>query len=111
MTHSIFTHTRWRVHPGQAEAFIGAWSNLAKAFLALPESPIFGTLLRSEHDPHLFYSFGPWHRLQDVEAMRSHPAVLVAYDQMRNLCAELSPGTYQVVRHVDASTTEPVKAR
>lgn len=105
MTEPIYTHTQWRVQPGQAEAFIGAWSSLAKAFLSLPEAPIFGTLLRSQEDPHLFYSFGPWLRLEDVEAMRAHPGVLAAYAQVKGLCIETCPGAYRVV-HVESLADE-----
>ncbi len=107
MVDSLYTHTKWSVQPGRAEAFMAAWSELANAFLSLPEFPIWGTLLRSDEDPHLFYSFGPWRRVTDIEAMRAHPVVLVAYAHLQSLCLEMSPGAYQVVRHVASPSDEP----
>ncbi len=86
---------------------MAAWSDLANAFLSLPESPIWGTLLRSDEDPHLFYSFGPWRRVTDIEAMRAHPVVLAAYAHLQSLCVEMSPGAYQVVRQVASPSDEP----
>ncbi len=104
-TPSVYTHARWRVQPGEEEAFIAAWNALADAFSALPAQPLWGSLLRSATDPQLFYSFGPWPSAADVEAMRADPAAQQALEQVRSHCLEAEPGMYTLVRHVQVQGT------
>ena len=49
----------------------------------------------------LFYSFGPWRGAQDVAAMRESAEAGAAFGRLRELCDELTPGDYEVVRRVD----------
>jgi quinol monooxygenase YgiN len=70
-------------------------------FSQLPAPPVWGTLLQSEADPQLFYSFGPWQRDADIQAMRANPAVQAAFAALRDTCIEMTPGTYRRVRHVE----------
>ena len=92
----IYTHGVWRVKPGRELEFIAAWLDLGEAFLSLPAPPGRGTLLQSLSDSTLFYSFGPWRSIEDVEAMRRIPEVQILIGRLRELCTEASPGTYRV---------------
>ena len=103
MDGQVYTHAMWRVRPGEEEAFVHAWDELADAFGALAKRPRGGTLIRSATDPTLFYSFGPWESLSDAAAMRADPAAQRAIERVRACCLEATPGIYEVVRHIDLS--------
>jgi heme-degrading monooxygenase HmoA len=107
MEGAFYTHAMWRVRPGEEEAFVRAWSELADAFAALPGRPLWGTLIRSAADPALFYSFGPWRSAEDVAAMRADPAAQQALERVRSHCVEATPGPYELVRHVDLAPEPP----
>jgi hypothetical protein len=92
----IYTHGVWRVKTGRESEFIATWLELGEAFLSLPASPGRGTLLQSLSDSTLFYSFGPWRSIEDVETMRRNPDVQILVGRLRELCTEASPGTYRV---------------
>ena len=96
-----YTLAKWQVRPGREEDFIRAWDQLAEVFVALPEAPLWGTLIRSESDPALFYSFGPWHEPEDITAMRADPLAQAAMERVRELCVEAIPGSFRAVRHVE----------
>lgn len=100
MTGGVYTLGVWRVKPDREPEFIAAWQELGEVFRSLPDPPGTGTLLRSEADPNLFYSFGPWSRIEDVEAMRAEPRAQAAIARLVALCAEASPGTFRVVATV-----------
>jgi hypothetical protein len=91
----------YRVKVGREEAFLAAWDELADTFTSLPNPPLWGTLIRHRVDRTLFYSFGPWRGAQDVAAMRESAEAGAAFGILRELCDELTPGDYEVVRHVD----------
>lgn len=99
MTQS-YTLASYRVIPGWEADFIAAWNELAATFSALPRSPYWGTLIRSITDPTLFHSFGPWESAGDVDAMRSNPQAIEAFQMIDALCREMVPGNYQIVAHV-----------
>lgn len=101
MQQHVYTHALWRIKPGNEEAFIEAWTALAEAFSNLDEPPLWGTLLKSTTEPNLFYSFGPWRSSADVEQMRSSQVAHGALSEVRQLCDEATPGTYQVVKHIE----------
>lgn len=96
-----YTLAEWRVRPGQEAAFVAAWEGLARVFAALPAAPLWGTLLRSETEPQLFYSFGPWQRPEHIAAMRADPAAQAAMAAIRDLCESATPGGYRLIRHVE----------
>lgn len=98
---AYYTHAEWRVRPGREEEFVDAWLALGDAFAALSRRPLWGTLLRSETDPSVFYSFGPWAGAEDVTAMRADPGAQAALRRATELCATASPGLCRRVAHVD----------
>ena len=38
--------------------------------------------MRSVEDPALFYSFGPWRSLEDIQAMRADPGTRGVYQRV-----------------------------
>lgn len=97
---AFYTHAEWRVHPGREADFIAAWHALGKAFAALPNPPLWGTLLHSKNDPTVFYSFGPWARSEDVGAMRTNPDAQAALQRVIACCATATPDQCQCVAHI-----------
>src|SRR5712691_5222728 len=94
----VMTLGMWRVKPEQQEAFVSTWKRLGETFSRLPHPPTGkGTLLQSASDPTLFYSFGPWSSLTDIEAMRSNSEAQAAIAALKALCTEAVPGAYRVV--------------
>ncbi len=96
MAEQPYTLARWRVLPGQEDAFVAAWHDLAAFFLSLKQPPRWGTLLRSVDDPRLFYSFGPWPSTETIAAMRADPGTPAAIGRLTDLCEEAELGTYLV---------------
>ena len=98
MATTIYTLGVWRVKPQHEDEFIAAWKDLGVIFSQLPAPPIGkGTLIQSVTEPALFYSFGPWQRLEDVQAMRQEPRAQAGINRLRELCSEAVPGSFRVV--------------
>lgn len=106
MAPRYYTLGVWRVEEGKESEFIAAWKAVGEAFYELPHPPGPGTLLRSESDPSLFYSFGPWDRLEDIEAMRDDPRARAAIARLVELCTEASPGTFRVVAEAHGAAAQ-----
>lgn len=105
MSHTPYTLAEWRPRAGAENDFIAAWEELAGTFSTLEAPPLWGTLLRSESDPGLFYSFGPWRAAEDIAAMRANPAAQSALAAVRALCEIAAPGGYREVAHVKVPQT------
>ncbi len=100
-TYTHYTLATWKVKPGREQQFIEAWTNLGNVFTKLKNPPVEkGTLIQSLTEPTLFYSFGPWKKLEDIEAMRQNPEVQEALQKLRELCTEAAPGAYKVVKEI-----------
>ena len=97
---NVYTHAMWKVKTGNVERFLEAWSNLATTFSNLPRPPIHGTLIQSIDDPRLFYSFGPWQSMADIEEMRASAEAQKAIAEVVELCESATPGTFDLVQHV-----------
>jgi hypothetical protein len=98
----VYTLGLWRVTPGQEAEFIGAWQALAEIFRQLPQPPAGkGVLVQSVTEPTLFYSFGPWHSLADIEAMRNDAKAQAGLEELRQLCDTVQPGAYRLVAEAD----------
>lgn len=105
MSDVVYTLGEWRVRPGQESAFIAAWKELGAVFAGLPDPPGTGTLIRSTSDPALFYSFGPWDRMEHVEEMRRSPEAEAALGRLLQLCTEATPGAFRLVAEVPPGST------
>ncbi len=97
MSDEVYTLGVWRVKDGKQSEFIEAWKALGDYFRGLENPPGEGTLVQSIDEPHLFYSFGPWRSLDDIEAMRSRPETPQEIGKLMDLCEEGRPGTFRVV--------------
>jgi len=100
MESDIYTVGVWKVKLGQQAEFIAAWKALGDYFYSLPKPPGPGTLVQSLDDPALFYSFGPWRSLEDIQAMRSDPRTPEKIGKLAALCEEAKPGAFRVVASV-----------
>jgi hypothetical protein len=98
----VYTLGVWKVKPGQEVEFVAAWKELGGIFSELDRPPGTGTLIQSISDPALFYSFGPWSRLEDVQEMRGDPRAQRAIQRLVDLCTEATPGTFRMVAEVPA---------
>lgn len=96
----FYTHAMWKVRPGDEALFVEAWRGLADAFLSLPVPATRGTLIQSLDDPSLFYSFGPWESIEDIQAMRSNPQAQAAIRRVVELCEQATPASYRVVAEI-----------
>ena len=102
---AIYTLGMWRVKPGQRDGFITAWQALGDIFRQLPQPPAGkGTLVQSVSDPLLFYSFGPWLSLADIEAMRQNAQAQAGLEILHQFCTEAHTGVYRTVAEVDIET-------
>jgi len=98
MTGDVYTLGVWKVKADKHGEFIAAWESLGRAFRKLPNPPSGkGTLVQSVNDPDLFYSFGLWESIDDIQAMRENPDAEEGIQALRELCTEATPGTFHVV--------------
>jgi hypothetical protein len=97
MSDEVYTLGVWRVKDGRADDFVAAWKQLGVFFHSLEHPPGQGTLLQSVDDPQLFYSFGPWGAIDDIQEMRGRPETPEEIGKLMALCDEGRPGTYRVV--------------
>jgi len=100
----VYTLGVWKVKAGQEAEFIAAWKELGEIFAELKRPPGTGTLIQSLSDTALFYSFGPWGGLEDVQEMRSDPRAQAAIQRLIGLCTEATPGTFRMVAQVPAGS-------
>lgn len=104
VSETVYTLGEWRVRAGQEAAFIAAWKELGEVFTGLPHPPGPGTLIRSMSEPALFYSFGPWDRMEHVEEMRRSDRAREALQRLVALCTEATPGTFRLVAEVPSTS-------
>jgi heme-degrading monooxygenase HmoA len=107
MQEMVYTLGVWRVKPGQEAEFIAAWKALGEIFAGLEHPPAgTGTLIQSVSDPALFYSFGPWNRLEDIQEMRNNPQAQAGIQRVVDLCTEATPGTFRLVAESPAHSEQ-----
>ena len=98
MKENYYTHALWHVKEGKTDDFIAAWERFGNALSQVPNSPpVQGTLIQSLSEPLVFYSFGPWESLEDINAMRNNENVKKALAAIIKLCQEAKPGNYKTV--------------
>jgi hypothetical protein len=98
MTGDVYTLGVWNVKPDRHGEFIAAWQALGKIFRGLTHPPSGkGTLVQSVQNPNLFYSFGPWESVDDIQAMREDREAQNGMRALRELCFEATPGTFHIV--------------
>jgi quinol monooxygenase YgiN len=89
---TVWTHGRWTVEPGNEEAFVDAWSSLARASIGrFGTSP--PTLTRDVEHPGVFITFGPFADMEDVEAFRASDLFREGVGKIRPLLASFEAQT------------------
>jgi heme-degrading monooxygenase HmoA len=112
MKEKFYTHALWQVKEGKTEEFVAAWKNFGEALSKVPNSPpIEGTLIQSLSDPLVFYSFGSWETLEDINFMRSNENVKQALSGIIELCTEATPGNYKTVEKLSFPGTRKESLR
>ncbi len=98
MNDNFYTHALWHVKEGKTGEFIEAWTRFGHALSEVPDSPpAQGTLIQNLTDPLIFYSFGPWESLEDINMMRNNENIKQALSDIIALCQEAKPGNYKTV--------------
>lgn len=98
MKENFYTHALWHVKDGKTGEFIAAWKKFGNTLAQIPDSPpAKGTLIQSLSDSLIFYSFGPWENMEDINAMRNNENVKKALADIISLCHEAKPGSYRTV--------------
>jgi quinol monooxygenase YgiN len=95
---NVWTHGLWIVKPGAEDAFVDAWTELARAGMEQFRPPAAPKLLRDRERPNVFVSFGPFRDDGDVESFRSSDAFARAREAMRDLLESFEPRTLDEVR-------------
>jgi len=88
----VYTHGVWVVKPGNEDAFIDAWSRLARSALAKlgASRP---TLLRDRDHPNEFRTFGAWPTVEAIQAFRSSAMFQDAVVELQPLLESFEPKT------------------
>ena len=92
----VWTHGRWTVRPGEEEAFIAAWTSLARRAMSELDSGT-PTLLRDRDRPNLFLTFGAWPSIEAVAAFRDSDAFREGVATMQPLLDSFEPSTLDEV--------------
>jgi len=95
----LYTHGRWVVKAGQAEAFQAAWQELAEWTSANIGGAVGGEarLLQDLDDPLSFYSFGPWDSMEAIEAWRAAAGFQERVGRVRELLESFEAHTLRLV--------------
>lgn len=89
---------RWRVEPGQEDAFTAAWARATKAIRANVKGARGSMLLRSRRDPAEFIATARWDGFEDWRAfMQSEPADPEAFRVMSEAGRMLSAEVFDEV--------------
>ena len=98
MSDEVYTLGMWRVKPGNQARLVAVWKEMGASVEGLAHPPTGqGILVQNVQDETLFYSFGPWRSVEDVQAMRAYPGAAAKMAELIALCDEAMPGTYRVV--------------
>ena len=95
-----YTRGIWQVKPGQADAFIAAWTEFAEWTRAHARGAGAGTLLRDVEDPDRFFTFGPWESLDAIAEWRELEGWKDRVARIRPMLLDFRPSTLEVVVEV-----------
>jgi len=95
MDDEYYTFNLWKIKDGNLEEFLRIWEKeLAHEFIKLnPYSKI--TLIQSLDNPNIFYSFGPWIKLSQMQAARSNEKYRLAISKLVSLCDISKSGSFK----------------
>ena len=95
MKDNFYTLTSWKIKDNNEEEFLHIWeSDFAPSFIKLnPYSTV--TLIQSLENPHIYYSFGPWINLEQLQSSRADEKYRTAISKLVSLCTEARPGSFK----------------
>lgn len=103
----LYTAGDWQVNEGSAEAFIGAWTELAEWTISNVPGCTFAKLLRDHDDPNHFLSFSPWRDEDAVTAWRELPGFVERVGRLQDLLEDFNPRTMRIVGEAGPATPDP----
>ena len=86
----------WRVKPGEEDAFVSAWRDMATA-TAREFADASAVLLRDRDIPSLFISAGPWESLEQIETWRASATFTSGVGEIRPHLESFEPHTMDPV--------------
>jgi heme-degrading monooxygenase HmoA len=89
---AVYTVGLWKVKPGEEDAFIAAWRDLANA-TANEHADTTAVLLRDRETPNHFVSAGPWESLEEIEAWRASTTFTSGVGEIRPHLETFEPHT------------------
>lgn len=93
---AVYTVGVWNVKPGEEDAFVAAWRNMATA-TASDYPGASAVLLRDKETPNLFVSVGPWDSLAQIEAWRASATFTEGVGELRPHLESFEPHTMDPV--------------
>jgi len=96
MNDTFYTLACWKVKEGNEEQFINSWKEMGNTLASIPQFSIKSKLIQSLKDPTLFYSFGPWESLEDIEETNTDPQAQKIIQKVMDLCDNFETGIYRL---------------
>jgi len=95
MNDEFYTFNLWKIKDGNLDEFLHIWEEkLAQEFIKLnPYSKV--TLIQSLDNPNIYYSFGPWTKLDQMQAARSNVNYRSAISELVSLCDLSKSGSFK----------------
>jgi heme-degrading monooxygenase HmoA len=93
---TAFTHTTWRVKPGQEDEFVRRWHEWAD-WSHRQGLRAHARLLRDVESPNTFISFGPWETMDAVRGWRSRAGYQERVALFQELVERFEPRTLEQV--------------
>jgi len=93
---AVYTVGVWKVKPGEEDAFVSAWRDLAMA-TAADYAGASAVLLRDRDTPNLFVSAGPWDSLEQIGTWRESTTFTSGVGAIRPHLESFEPHTMDPV--------------
>jgi heme-degrading monooxygenase HmoA len=90
-----YSHTTWRVKPGQEDEFVLRWTEWAEWSRRQGLDPQ-ALLLRDLDSPETFVSFGPWSSVSAVRNWRALEGYQERVARLREVVDQFEPRTLEV---------------
>jgi len=93
----VYSAGIWTVKPGKEEAFNAAWRNFAIWTFKHVPGAIRVQLFRSEDDPRMFITIGPWKYPQSLASWRARPEFKQFFGEAKELCEDIRPVSLKAI--------------
>ena len=96
----LYTVGTWTAKPGKEADFISAWVEFARWTAENQPGAAHAYILQDLAHPQRFLTFGPWESAERIDAWRATPEFKTFGVQIRELCDDFQPGTFNLVAQV-----------